>query len=193
HKSLRSADFINLFRLGFDLQMPYLINIIYRRCNDGWKIYFENAYRTKLIGIRERQILEHFICESDWRLKNNSLKHYQVMERAIKTGNLMFVEYFFNILRQHCNFSPNYSIKNLIDGNYKMYEQEIISLWTENFFLIYSMKTFLFNIADIIAQLPNPDWKYLEPIYNRIPYPDLNFKKNLLIYATITNNYGFVK
>lgn len=190
---IRSADLINLFRLGFDLKMPYLINISYRRSDSASKLYLERTYRTRLIQIRERQVLEHFICESDWRLKDYAFNNYPLLESAIKIKNLAFVEYYFTILRQKYYLHPNYSIKSLIEGNIKMYEQEVNNLFAENFFLMYSLKSFIFHIADIIVQLPNLDWKYLSLIFDKIAYTGTNFSKHMLIYATATNNIGFVK
>lgn len=190
---IRSADLINLFRLGFDLKMPYLINISYRRSDSASKLYLERTYRTRLIQIRERQVLEHFICESDWRLKDHAFHDHPLLDEAIKIKNLVFVEYYFTILRQKYLLHPNYSIKSLIEGNIKMYEQEVNNLFAENFFLMYSLKSFVFHVADIIGQLPNPDWKYLALIFDKISYTGANFSRYVLIYATATNNIEFVK
>lgn len=190
---MRNADLLNIFRIGFDLQMPYLINISYRKAMVETKCYLENAYQRELLKITDRQVLAHFICESDWKLKRKAFHQQPLLSKAIKMKNLIFADYYFSILRQELGLSPNYALKSLIENNYKAYEQEVNNLFSEDFFLVYSIKTFLFHIADIIIQLPSPDWKYFHLIYDKIPYPASSFSKTLLFYATQTNNVEFLK
>lgn len=191
---MRTADSINLFRIGLELQTPYLFNIIYRRAQDGMKINLENLYVRALIKIKDRQVLSHLICESDWKLKRQAFHDkYQTLNSIIKAKNLIFAEYYFSILREDFSLSPNYAIKSLIENNFKLYKQEINCLFAENFFILYSLKRFIFHVTDIMSQLPAPDWKYFHVIYDKLAYPSSEFNHNLLFYATLNNNVEFVK